>query len=182
MTSITVDKNHDVILRIDANEMLYDEIGESAILGLIERCGIIYVMESMNPDYPPPPTRCNYKRRVDFIFATAGIHKNIIRYGMLPKESICYSNHCALYIDITVKPQFGPDSSSFVPQVHHKLQYRNPTIVSKYKECLKKQLAHHTIPECIDALMAVPIGSWTKNHTAAANKIDSTLGDSQEFS
>jgi hypothetical protein len=29
--------------------------------------------------------------------------------------------------------------------------------------------------------MAVPVDSWTKNHTAALNKLDVTLGDSQEF-
>jgi hypothetical protein len=84
ITSLTVDKNHDVILGIDANETLYDEIGESAILGLVERCSLIDVMASMNPGYPPPPTRCDSKRRADFIFATSGIHKNIIRYGIYP--------------------------------------------------------------------------------------------------
>jgi hypothetical protein len=66
-----------------------------------------------------------------------------------------------------------------MPQVHRKLQCRNPKIVSKYKESLKQQLTHHTILEIIDDLMAVPMGSWTKKHTAAAKKIDSTLGDSQ---
>jgi hypothetical protein len=181
ITSLTVDKNHEVILGIDANEMLYDEIGESVLLVLIERCGLVDVMASVNPVDPPPPTRYDSKRRVEYMFTTSGIHKNIIRYGMLPKDSIFYSDHCALYIDIAVKPQLGPDSNRFVPRVHCKLQSLNPTIVSKYKECLKKQLAHHTIPERIDALMAVPMGSWTKKHTAAANKIDSTFGDSQEF-
>jgi hypothetical protein len=88
----------------------YDEICESVVLGLIERCGLVNVMTSMNPDDPPPPTRCDSKRRVDFIFATSGIHKNIIRYGMLPKDSIFYSDNCALYIDIAVKPQFSMDS------------------------------------------------------------------------
>jgi hypothetical protein len=171
ITSLTVYKNHDVILGIDANKTLYDKIGESAILGLIERCGLIDAMASMNPDNPPPPIRCDFMRRVDFIFATAGIHKNIIRYGMLPKDSIFYINHCALYIDIAVEPQFGPDSNRVVPQVHRKIQCRNPAIVSKYKECLKKKLAHHTIPECIDSLMAVPTGSSTKKHTAAEKKM-----------
>jgi hypothetical protein len=69
-----------------------------------------------------------------------------------------------------------------VPQVHHKLQCPNPKIVSKYKESLKQQVAHHTTPERIDALMAIPIGSWTRKHTAPAKKIDATLGDSQELS
>jgi hypothetical protein len=114
----------------------YDEICESVVLGLIERCGLVNVMTSMNPDDPPPPTRCDSKRRVDFIFATSGIHKNIIRYGMLPKDSIFYSDNCALYIDIAVKPQFSMDSNRVVPQVHRKLQCRNPTIVSEYKDCL----------------------------------------------
>jgi hypothetical protein len=50
IASLTVDKNHDVILGIDANETLYDEIGESAILGLIERYGLIDVMASMHPE------------------------------------------------------------------------------------------------------------------------------------
>jgi hypothetical protein len=142
-------------------------------------------MVSMNPEDPPPPPPpppiCDSTRRVDFIFATARIHKNIIRYGMLPKASIFYIDHCALYIDIDVEPQFGQDSNRFVPQVHRKLQCRNPTIVSRYKECLKKKLAHHTILERTDALMAVIIGSWTKNHTTAANTIASNIGDSQEF-
>jgi hypothetical protein len=70
-----------------------------------------------------------------------------------------------------------------MPQVHRGLQFQNPRIVSKYNGSQKEQLAHHTIPESIDALMAVPIFSWTKKHTAAAsNNIDSTLGDSQEIS
>jgi hypothetical protein len=56
---------------------------------------------------------------------------------MLPKDSIFYSDHCALYIDISVKPQFDLESNRFVPQVHRKPQCQNPTIVSKYKECLK---------------------------------------------
>jgi hypothetical protein len=43
-----------------------------------------------------------------------------------------------------------------------KLQCQNPKIVSKFRESINKQLAHPTIPERIDALMAVPIGSWTK--------------------
>jgi hypothetical protein len=82
--SLTVDKNHDVILGLHANEMLYDEIGESAIIGLVERCGLIDIMASMNPDDLPPPTKSDSKRRVEFIFVATGIHKNIIRYGMLP--------------------------------------------------------------------------------------------------
>jgi hypothetical protein len=49
ITSLTVDKNHYVILIIDANETIYDEIGESAILRLVGRCGLIDVMSSMNP-------------------------------------------------------------------------------------------------------------------------------------
>jgi hypothetical protein len=49
ITWITVDKNYDVILGIDANDTLYDEIDESAILGLVEICGIIDVMVSMKP-------------------------------------------------------------------------------------------------------------------------------------
>jgi hypothetical protein len=97
---------------------------------------------------------------------------------MLPKDSIF---HCALYIDIAVEPQFGNDTNRFVSQIHRKLQCRHPKILSKYKECLKKKLAHQTITERVDAFLAVPIGSWTKNHTTALNKLDVTLGDSQEF-
>jgi hypothetical protein len=89
-----------LILGIDTNETFYDEIGESAILGLVERCGLIDGMASMNPDDPPPPKRCNSKRRVDFIFATAGIHKNITRYGMLPNDSIFYSEYHILIVPI----------------------------------------------------------------------------------
>jgi hypothetical protein len=88
ITSLTVDKNHDVILGIDANETLYDDIDESEVLGLVERCILVNDMASMNPVDTPPPTRCDSKIRVDFIFATSGIHKNIIRYGMLPKDLI----------------------------------------------------------------------------------------------
>jgi hypothetical protein len=50
ITSLKVDKNHEVVLGIDANEMLYEEIGESVLLGLIEICGLIAVMASVNPD------------------------------------------------------------------------------------------------------------------------------------
>jgi hypothetical protein len=98
---------------------------------------------------------------------------------MLPKDSILYSDHCDMYIDITVKYQLGLDSNCFVPQVHRKLQCQNPRIVYKYKESLKKQLAHHSILECIDAFIEIPIGSWTSKHNASAKKIDSTLGNSQ---
>jgi hypothetical protein len=146
ITSFTLETNNDLILRIAANETLYDEIGESAILGLIERCGLIDVMVSINPDDPPPPMICNSMRLGDYIFATARIHKEIIRYGMIPKDSIFYSDHCSLYIDINVKPQLGPYSNRCVTQVHRKLHCRHPTIVSKYKECLKNKLAHHITP------------------------------------
>jgi hypothetical protein len=74
---LTVDTTHFVILGIDANETLYDKVGESAILGLVGICGLIDVMASINPDDPPPLTRCDW---VDFIFATTGVHKNIIIY------------------------------------------------------------------------------------------------------
>jgi hypothetical protein len=178
ITSLTVDKNHEIILGIDANETLYDEIGKSAILGLMDRCCLIYVMSSMHPDDPPTPPRSSSMRRVDFIFATAGMHKNIIRYGMLPKDSTFHSDHGALYIDIAVDPQFDLDSNRFVPQVHRKIQCLNP----KIQRVSKNQLAHHTIPKYIDDLMAVPIDSWTNKHTSAVKKIDSALGDSQEFS
>jgi hypothetical protein len=43
-----VDVGHDVVLGIDANETLFDEVGESALLGLVERCVLIDVMASMN--------------------------------------------------------------------------------------------------------------------------------------
>jgi hypothetical protein len=79
ITSLTLDKNHDDILGMYAYE-LYDKTGESAILDLAD------FMASMNYDYPPPPLRRDSKRIVDFIVATAGIHQNIIRYGMLPKD------------------------------------------------------------------------------------------------
>jgi hypothetical protein len=35
ITSLTVDKNDDIIIGIDANEMLYDEISKGAIIGLV---------------------------------------------------------------------------------------------------------------------------------------------------
>jgi hypothetical protein len=53
----------------------------------------------------------------------------------------------------------------------------NLSSFSIYKESLKKQLAHHIIPECIDDLMTIPIGSWAIKHTLAVNTIDSTSGD-----
>jgi uncharacterized protein Yka (UPF0111/DUF47 family) len=53
INSLTVDKKHNVILGIDANETLCDEISEIVILGLVERYGIINIMASMSPDAPP---------------------------------------------------------------------------------------------------------------------------------
>jgi hypothetical protein len=64
-----------------------------------------------------------------------------------------------------------------VHQAHRKLQCINPNSFSIYKESLRKQLAHHINPECIDDLMTIPIGSWAIKHTVAVNTIDSTRGD-----
>jgi hypothetical protein len=59
ITPLTVDKHHDVILGINANETLYDENDKRSILGLVERCGLVYTMASTNPDDNPTPPRCD---------------------------------------------------------------------------------------------------------------------------
>jgi hypothetical protein len=61
ITSPTVEKI--TMLYLEQMPMIHsDEIGDGTILGLVEMCGLIDVMASMNPDDPPPFTRCDSKR------------------------------------------------------------------------------------------------------------------------
>jgi len=182
-------QGHAIILSLDSNEDISEKEGSFHPLRYIEgkhpiskthngslatlatTCGLIDPLASHHKDRPFPATYNRGQSRLDYILVSSSILPSVQRSGILPYQSIFYSDHRACFLDIDSIQLFGDSTTSMAPPCRRQLQLQDPGIVEKYNEVLQKQLAYHKVQDKIKVLQqALP--NWTKQHQDSYEKLD----------
>jgi hypothetical protein len=96
------------------------------------------------------------------MFVTSGILSSVIRSGILPYQSIFYSDHRPCFLDIDAGVLFEENTHEIVPPCRRQLQFNDPFLVEKYNELLQHQLAYQKIPEKLaDLQKTVSLNGWS---------------------
>jgi hypothetical protein len=133
--------DHEVLLMLDANRTL-DSRKSHGIQHLVETCG----MFDLQADNLAPPTfQHAAKRRIDFMFGTAGI-KDALRAS----DTLCFtdgltSDHRALFVYLCALTLLSSTPSLIASSSTQALNSGNPAKVDKYNKEMTKYYEDHRI-------------------------------------
>jgi len=175
-----VHQNHAIILNLDSNEDISGKAGlfqplsyvegkhpvskthDGSLATLITTCGLVDPLATQHKSRPFPSTYNRGQSRLDYMFVTSGILSSIIRSGILPYQSIFYSDHRPCFLDIDAGVLFEENTHEIVPPCRRQLQFNDPFLVEKYNELLQHQLAYQKIPEKLaDLQKTVSLNGWS---------------------
>jgi hypothetical protein len=97
----------------------------------------------------------------------------VIRSGILPYQSLFYSDHRSCYLDIDAKLLFQEDMHALQPPCQRGLQLTDPRIVSKYNDNFRDQVSYHKIAEKYRNLLELAeLNTWSVDLEEDYEKID----------
>jgi hypothetical protein len=130
--------NHEIILNLDANEVVGED--SQGISKLMSDCNLsdLHDVPGMDPDQQLQDTyRRGNKRRIDFMLGTPKIRECVQRQGALVFNAGIVSDHCGVFIDLNAASLFGGATDDHV---------------KKYLDHLDKYFVNHKICSRIDSL------------------------------
>jgi hypothetical protein len=151
-------QDHSIILSLDSNEDISETVGKStpldykegihpiakthngSLASLMVSCGLVDPLRHQHAARPFPATYNRGNSRLDYILVSASILPAVQRSGILPYNSIFYSNHWSCYLDIDSTLLFEDPTFDMQPRCRRQLQLHDPLIVQTYNETLQKQL------------------------------------------
>jgi exonuclease III len=183
--------NHAIILALDNNKDLLATAGQFHPLGsdltkhvnnqnhdgslatLATTCGLLDILGEQHPDRPFPSTYSRGKKRLDYLLVSSSIAPSVIRSGILPYNSLFYSDHRPCYIDIDAQLLFQEDTHAIQPPCQRGLQLTDPRIVANYNNHLHEQIEYHKIVDKYRNLMEqAESNTWSLIHEDNYEKVD----------
>jgi hypothetical protein len=137
-----------LIIGIDANE----DIRTGATADFFQALGMREaILDKHSPASPPATHNRNTQRQpIDGLFVTPGLQAVAAGYSSF--DAGCPSDHRVLWADFTYTDAFGLSSVPLVSPGVRRLNTKNPRLVEKYVQELRKQLEHSGLAKRLFAL------------------------------
>jgi hypothetical protein len=196
-----VSQGYSIILSLDSNEDITDTLPafvpltykegihpvhqnhNGSLATLVTTCGLVDLLAVHHKTRPFPPTYNRGSSTLDYIFVSTSILPAVQRSGILPYQSMFYSDHRPCFLDIDPRKMFKDQTVEMVPPCRRQLQLHDPVIVGTYKEILQAQLAYHKIPEKIEKLQqSIDNEQWTDMHQSEYEKMDKLIMEAMLYS
>jgi len=147
-------QKHDIILNLDANEVLGEESG--GISKLARDCRLYDLLDL--PDVAADEQlRDTYRRgsnrRIDYMFGSQRAKDSIRRCGALAYNDGIISDHRGLFLDLDPTVLFGGNVHDPVSPTARGFTSKNEKKVKKYLEKLEKYLTDHKVDQRVDSLI-----------------------------
>ena len=165
--SILLNKKHEIIVDIDANEA--NDQPKNSVDKLLQLTKLIDVISQQHGIRIEPNTHIRGRKRVEFLLCSEHIYTFIDKSGITPFNEITSSDHRGFFL---LKNSYValPDHSS------RPLQSSNTKNVLSYKRHLKKFVVHHKIIEQATAIQKKLVNkSITPKDHIIINKLDVLL-------
>ena len=133
-----MDEGDQLIIGIDANE----DVRIGATAEFFQTLGMREAILDKHSQSSPPAThnRNNQRQPIDGLFVTPGLQAVAAGYSAFGDG--CPSDHRVLWADFTYTDAFGLSSTPLVCPGARRLNTKNPRLVEKYVQLLRKQLVH----------------------------------------
>jgi hypothetical protein len=133
-----MDEGDQLIIGIDANK----DVRTSATAEFFQTLGLGDAILDKHSQSSPPAThnRNNQWQPIDGLFVTRGLQAVAAGYSAF--RAGCPSDYRVLWADFTYTDAFGLSSTPLVSQGARRLNTKNPRLVEKYVQQLRKQLVH----------------------------------------
>jgi hypothetical protein len=139
--------NHEIVLGIDANEHIHQS---SKLLPFLESTGLID--SHIHPSETISSTKLG-SRKIDFLFTTLAIKNHISKSGILAYDTIYFSDHRPIYIDIAAS-YFSNEPLLIEKAPHRALRSKDTRATSLYIEKMESLLATHNINQRLTQLQS----------------------------
>ena len=146
------DKNHQIIVGIDANESSRQK-GTSRIRDFAINTGLIDCHHYFHPELPETPTHAEGSKQIDYCFVSPGIIPSVTRCGILPLNYAAQSDHRSLYIDIDTTCVLGGKWKEPRGPPVRGLVLKNIKALSTYKNKLCEYWKQHRMQEKMEAII-----------------------------
>jgi hypothetical protein len=168
------DKNHHIIVGIDANEDM-EGIGPKSLRAIMSDLGLHDALTHINNNGDWPPTIATCSESIDHIFCTADVIPHIRAAEEFDYGTIFLSNYPALCLDIDATALLCDDFCNLLQKGGHKLLYSLDDRISRYNELLTELMKHNHVTQRIHTLINIPTDQWTPAHTNKLNSLDKCI-------
>jgi hypothetical protein len=145
-------EGHEIILSLDANEILGQE-KMHGIGHLLDECTLTD-LHGLGPSVPPATYKYGTDRRIDFMLGSPNVANCIRSAGFLEYDNGIFSKHRGLFIDVDFNELMG-SVDNITPAPARRLNSENQVSVDRYLEALKKYFDDHQIDKRISELMVI---------------------------
>lgn len=146
--------NHDIILNLDANEVMGEE--SQGISRLMRECALVDLLDIPNleaADQLHDTYRHGNNRRIDFMLGTQHVQTCIRRRGALEYNDGIVSDHRGLYVDLDPVMLFGGNPDDPVALSSRGFTSKNAKKCKEYLDQLDRYFIDHKIVDRIDKLV-----------------------------
>ena len=129
------DQNHQIILGLDANEILEADgtpVKSSSIIHLKRECGLTDVYEFQHEVVGDTSSKKRHK--IDHLLVSPDVLPSVVRSGFLPWGTVIESDHRTGFVDFDATLLFGQETSDSTSLSARKLHTKYAKRVLKYRE------------------------------------------------
>jgi hypothetical protein len=143
---------------------------DGSIDTLAESCNLVNI-HKIKHDNVPETHNAGYEQ-IEFIYILEASAEFTFHCGILDFNSLFYSDHHPLFLDIYILRLLGYPVQGTVKFIEHDLKLNDPRIVRVYQSSLFQKLLNQNIAARVDALYLVNASAWLNYHENNFNQID----------
>jgi hypothetical protein len=148
----------------------YDKTIDGSIASMVEACDVVNIQK--HKDVNTLTTQTSRSTQIYFIFMFSAAAELIFCCGLLDSNTLFWSDHCPLYIDIDILGPLGYPVHGTIRAMERDLKLNDPHLIDAYQATLIQQLVNHKVGQIVDALYIVDPAAWAPHHESCFNAID----------
>jgi hypothetical protein len=148
----------------------YDKNIDGSIANLVESCNLVNIHKLKHDNVPA--THNDGSKQINFIYLSYAVAEFVFRCGILDFNSLFYSDHHPLFLDVDIIRLLGHPVQGTVEFLERYLKLNYPRLVKAYQSSLFQQLLNHNVAARVDALYLVNASAWLISHENKFNQMD----------
>ena len=132
---------HELVIGGDLNEELGNDI--NGFSRISSRHNLVEIIQNHHGIEGEPPTYARGRRRLDYLFTTAGLVTSVKHCGILPYSDLVDSDHRCLFADFDTQMLLGGDPAALSPNPIRILHSRDTKGSAQYVDAVAKYHQAH---------------------------------------
>jgi hypothetical protein len=116
-------------------------------------------------------TQASGSTQIDFMFMSSAAAEFVFRCGTLDFNTLFWSDHRLLYIDIDILRLLGYPVHGTIRAIECDLKLHDPRLIDAYQATSIQQLVNHNVGPMLDDLYTVDPYVWVSHHESRFNDI-----------